>query len=193
MKRAYELYHNAEMMRRMEEKRKLQEQEKKPGLLSQYFEKEALPCTFVSLFISVGMGATVAYLMLYGTEIDVYNPSLFFTLQAVTTVAARLLCGKLSDRFNPLVSLVPGLVFTGVGYLLLVLAKDEHMLFYIAGAFVGLGSGITGPTLNAEAVRRVPENRRGAASATYFVSIDVGIGIGGLLWGGILDSMGYET
>lgn len=191
-KRAYELYHSGEVLRRMEEAQKKAAQAGKPSLINQYFEKMAIPSTIVSLFISIGTGATVAYLMLYGTELNVPNTSLFFTMQAVTTIVARLLCGKLSDKFNPLVSLLPGLLFTGIGYYMLVAGASAHIFFYMAGAFIGFGAGITGPALNAEAVKSVPENRRGAASATYYISIDVGIGIGGLLWGTIVDTIGFS-
>ncbi len=164
----------------------------KRSFLSTVFEKKALPSTITSVFIFLGNGAVIAYIVLFANTINVEKASLFFTLQAVMTIAARLLFSKLSDKYAPLVSIVPGTLVLALGYFFLVLAPNQHLFFYLAGAALGLGAGIATPALNAEAVRFVPQSRRGAASATFFMATDIGIGIGGVLWGKILDNAGFR-
>ena len=171
--------------------RKIEQKEEKGSLLSRAFEKEALPSMFVSLFLSLGTGAVVAFIMTYADTINVAKASLFFTLQAVTTVLSRLVFSKMTDKYPPLVTIIPGVVVSGIAYYMLVHAGEAHVLFYIAGALLGLGAGMYTPPLNAEAVRYVPQSRRGAASATFFISMDIGVGIGGVLWGSIIKNSGY--
>ena len=164
----------------------------KRSLLSTLFAKEALPSTITGIFIFLGNGAIVAYIVLYATEIQIEKASLFFTLQAIMTITTRLLFAKLSDKYPPLVSIIPGTLILVLGYDFLVAAPNQHLFFYLAGAALGMGGGIATPALNAEAVRYVPQSRRGAASATFFMATDIGIGIGGVLWGKILDRSGFR-
>ncbi|MCR4606789.1 MAG: MFS transporter [Oscillospiraceae bacterium] len=166
--------------------------EEKQSFISTILEKKALPSTVCSIFIFLGHGAIVAYIVLFATSISIENASLFFMLQAAATIVARLAFAKLSDRHHPLMSIIPGALILALGYFLLMNAPDRHILFYIAGVALGMGAGIANPSLNAEAVKYVPQSRRGAASATFFMSNDIGIGTGGLIWGSILDSYGFR-
>jgi len=49
------------------------------------------------------------------------------------------------------------------------------------------------PPLTAIVVKAAPDHRRGSASATFFISFDVGYGIGGLLWGVVIDLVGFRA
>ena len=165
--------------------------EEKRSFLATVFEKKAVPSTTCSIFIYLPHGAIVAYIVLFANSISIEQASLFFMLQAAMTIVSRTAFAKLSDRYPPLLSIIPGALVLALGYFLLMKAPDRHILFYIAGAALGMGSGIANPALNAEAVRYVPQRRRGAASATFFMSNDIGIGAGGLIWGRILDRSGF--
>ena len=169
-----------------------QQLEEKQSFISSFLEKKALPSTLCSIFIYLGHGAIVAYIVLFANSISIEKASLFFMLQAAVTIVARLAFAKLSDRYHPLFSILPGAMILALGYFMLMKAPERHILFYIGGAALGMGSGIANPALNAEAVRYVPQKRRGAASATFFMSNDIGIGTGGLLWGTILDRSGFR-
>ncbi len=169
-----------------------QQLEEKQSFISSFLEKKALPSTLCSIFIYLGHGAIVAYIVLFANSISIEKASLFFMLQAAATIVARLAFAKLSDRYHPLFSILPGAMILALGYFMLMKAPERHILFYIGGAALGMGSGIANPALNAEAVRYVPQKRRGAASATFFMSNDIGIGTGGLLWGTILDRSGFR-
>lgn len=162
------------------------------SVLTTIFEKKALQSTLASVFIFLGNGAVIAYIMLYANLIGIENAGLFYTLQAIMTITARLLFAKLSDTYSPLASIIPGALILALGYTFLAAAPDRHLFFYLAGAALGMGAGISTPALNAEAVRYVPRSRRGVASATFFMATDIGIGIGGVLWGRILDHSGFR-
>jgi len=154
-----------------------------------FFEKSALKPTFVSLFLSLTSAATVAFLTLYAKKTGI-DAAPYYTINGIVLVAARLLFSRAGDRFAPVISLVPAFVVGGIGFLFLALSAQTHILFYIAGGLIGLCLGVAQPILNAESVRYVSANRRGVASATYLMSTDVGIGVGGFFWGLIIDAFG---
>ena len=60
------------------------------------------------------------------------------------------------------------------------------------GIFLGIGAGFIMPTIMTMAVNVVPPYRRGAANATILVSLDVGIGLGAVIFGKIAEAFGYE-
>ncbi|MBO6014201.1 MAG: MFS transporter [Oscillospiraceae bacterium] len=168
-------------------------EERKASFFATIFEKKAIPSTIAAVFIFLGNGAVIAYIVLFAQTIDIKNTSLFFMLQALMTIVSRLLFSKLSDKRPTMVSIIPGTVILALGYYFLMEAPHNHLLFHLAGAALGLGAGICTPALNAEAVRYVPQSRRGAASATFFMATDIGIGIGGVLWGAFVDRGGFRT
>ena len=163
----------------------------KKKTLSDLFEKKAVPCLLTALFYSLAMSAKIAYLVLFAQKIGIGNAGLFYTFEAISTVLARILCGRIADRFGPNSVLLPGLLCAILNYVLLFLSPGHLVLFFIAGVVSGFGHGAIYPTLHAQAVRGVPTQRRGAAVATYMIAFDIGIGFGGLIWGAIADRIGF--
>ena len=159
--------------------------------LADLFEKKAVPSLLTALFYSLAMSAKIAYLVLFAQNIGIGNAGLFYTFEAISTVLARIVCGRVADRFGPNSVLLPGLFCSILNYVLLFLSPGHLVLFFIAGAVSGFGHGAIYPTLHAQAVRGVPMKRRGAAVATYMIAFDIGIGFGGLIWGAIADRIGF--
>ncbi len=158
-----------------------------------FFEKTAVKPSLVSLFINLPSAATISFLMLFAKDAGIENAGLYFTISAIALVAARLLFSRAADRFAPLVSIGPGILIGAVGYAMILLSARAAMLFFVAGGLLGLSGGLSGPTLNAIVIKRAPENRRGAASATYLMSSDVGIGIGSFFWGLMIERFSYTA
>jgi MFS family permease len=158
-----------------------------------FFERTAIPFTIISLFSSIAMSAMITFLMLYASNQKIANAGLYFTFSAICIVIARLVTGKITDRYGALYTLVPGFVLTMLGFICLIFSAAVPLLFYAAGMFAGFGGGMTGPALNAAVIKAAPDNRRGAASGTFMISYDVGFGIGGLLWGLVIDLAGFTA
>ena len=53
--------------------------------------------------------------------------------------------------------------------------------------------GMLMPVFNTLAVQRAPAHRRGAASATFYLFIDIGIGLGSAIWGLVIDYLGFDA
>ena len=170
---------------------KKEQQSAKKRSIADLFERKAVPSLITSLFYSLAMSAKIAYLVLFAQNIGIANEGLFYTFEAISTVLARLLCGRIADRYGPNAVLLPGFFGMILAYILLFLSPGHLALFFISGVISGFGHGAILPTLHAQAVRGVPAQRRGAAVATYMVSFDIGIGFGGLIWGAIADRIGF--
>ena len=160
--------------------------------LSSLFEREALPGAVPMVIACVGYAIIVSYVSKYGVEANVANPGLFFVCAAVTMTAVRLGGGKLIDRMRPLALLaVP--VACGIVCFALLALTQEAAAFYCAGALFGLSMGLSFPLFNTVAVKCAPLERRGAASAMYGLANDLGIGVGAVIWGAVIDSLGYTV
>ena len=66
-------------------------------------------------------------------------------------------------------------------------------MFAGAGVLGGLGIGTAMGTFQSMAVARVEPWRRGVATSTYFTTFDVGIAIGSLLGGILIDAIGFTA
>ena len=108
----------------------------------------------------------------------------------MTMTAVRLGGGRLIDQLKPL-PLLAAPTACGVACFALLATTTAEPLFYSAGALFGLSMGLAYPLFNTVAVKCAPTERRGAASALYGLANDVGIGVGSVAWGAVIDSSGY--
>src|SRR5690606_19665597 len=94
-----------------------------------------------------------------------------------TSVTARLLAGRWSDRRGPR-GLLPGaLLLTVAGVLLLVRVDDPAAA--VAGAVLfGTGFGVAQAASLVLMFGRVPADRYGAVSSLWNASYDAGMGLG---------------
>ena len=155
-------------------------------------EKTALPASGVMFFVSVVWGSVISFIALHAAEQGIANIGLFFSANALAMFIARPLSGRWADSGNMgMVLLVANLaVFVGmvtVGF------SQTVMGFSLAGAVLGLGFGFYIPTLQTLAVRDVPADRRGAATGTFFIAIDLGIGLGTVALGYVAEALGYQV
>lgn len=156
------------------------------------FEKSAfLPGLIQMIFMA--SSSAYAYLPTFGVEIGARDISLFFTLQAVASLGANLFLGKTIHKVtDPRWMLVSGWLMCAASFLCLFLVKG-NTLFYMAGALYGLGNGVICTAVSALSMAKAPENRRGAAAATYNCMGSLGYSLGSLLWGIAVGAMGYRN
>lgn len=146
--------------------------EKKRIMLSDFFAKEALMPSLIILFDSVATSTINNYLLLYGQESGIVNIGLFFTIYSIVLVATRPIAGKLADKFDPKYIIYPTQIMIAATMLFLGMANGMGFIILAAIAF-GAGYGAVSPVLQAMALQSVPESRRGAASGTYYLAMDV--------------------
>jgi len=99
--------------------------------------------------------------------------------------------GRLADRHGAGKVLAPGM-FLIAGALLSLITATTLPVFLLAGVLYGLGFGAVQPVLNAVTITLAPVQRRGAANATFFSAMDLGIGLGAMILWLISQKMGYS-
>jgi MFS family permease len=136
--------------------------------------------------------SVVALLPLFADEAGLGNAGLFFTVFSVVVLVLRGPLGRLSDRRGRVVVVAPGLVFTFVALLVLSQAESMAALLVVAVLYA-IGVGAAQPTLMAMTVDRAKPQERGAAMGTFTTAMDLGIGIGSIVWGVTADALGFQT
>jgi MFS family permease len=136
--------------------------------------------------------SVVALLPLFAEEAKLGNPGLFFTVFSVVVLVIRGPLGRLSDRRGRAVVVAPGLLVTFVALFLLSRAESMAMLLVVAVLYA-IGVGAAQPTLMAMTIDRAKPQERGAAMGTFITAMDLGIGIGAVVWGLIAEAFGFQV
>jgi len=157
------------------------------GLLWRLLEKKALGLAIFNLMHSVALCIVFNYLPLYVAKSGIRHYGIYYILQFVSMVASRLTTGKLIDRRGPIRAFLPA-VISGILSFLLILTGNSF-LFLLSGIFYGLYSGVMS-LLQAVCMRYAPSNRGGAATATLNIFGNIGMGLGALLWGKLIEATG---
>jgi MFS family permease len=98
----------------------------------------------------------------------------------------------LSDRFGRAVVIAPGLGLAALG--LVVLSTATTLTAFLAVAVLyGLAFAAAQPAMMALVVDRAAPNRRGAAMGTFSMAMDLGIGLGSIVWGVVAQAAGYQA
>lgn len=160
------------------------------GWLSRLFEPRALRGALPMAVICLGYALITNFVSKYGVEQGYASPGLFFVCAAITMTAVRLGGGRLIDGMRPLVLLIVP-VACGFGCFALLALTRSLVPYYAAGALFGISMGIAFPLFNTVAVRCSPMERRGAATALYLLANDVGVGVGAVIGGMVIDGFGY--
>jgi len=158
------------------------ENKKKRGVLDLIFERNAIPPSFVMLFVAFAMGGIQSFIPIYGATRGIENIGIYFVFYAIAVLITRIFGGKIADRHGAPIVLIPGFILLIISFLVLAFATNFTM-FIIAGILYGLGFGSVQPLLNSTMVQFCSPSRRGAGNSTFFTAMDVGSGGGAVIWG----------
>ncbi|WP_077616182.1 MFS transporter [Caenibacillus caldisaponilyticus] len=147
-------------------------------------EKKGWYPALITLLAAFGYGAVVTFMVIFADEQHLNQVSLFYIFNAACATAVRPITGKWYDKKGPwsLVSLCALLSF--VGMWVLAYANDNLDLA-ISGLLFGAGYGSLIPALQAWVLSKTDRERSGTANGMFFSSIDLGIGLSGLVMGAI--------
>jgi MFS family permease len=153
--------------------------------------KETLATAIAVAFLSFGHGGILTFLPIHALEIGMTNPGIWFAIYAGSVLASRPIAGPISDRVSRRAVIIPGLLLNLAGICLLALSFAPGWLM-VAAAVAGLGTGTAQPALMTVAVDRTSEQRRGQSLAQFQFFYDLGIGIGSLSLGALLDLVNQD-
>jgi MFS family permease len=134
---------------------------------------------------SFGNGVVLPFLVIYLHDVRGFGlglSGLVVSVSAAAQLSAGILAGPLVDRIGPRPVLAAGLVMQAVGIGLFPLVRQPWHAFVLI-AVEGAGSAGFWPSQSTLIARLTPSARRHAAYAQQRVTMNLGIGLGGLTGG----------
>lgn len=154
------------------------------------FVKESLGPSLLIGIITITYGAIIAFIPLYGLEEGVKNIGIYFTVYALFLMFTRPMVGKMIDRKGFDTFIYSGLILLILSMFVLSISTNL-ILFLISAVLYGIGFGFLESSLLTMAVTYAPEEKTGAANATFFACFDGGIGLGSIVAGMLATYLGY--
>ena len=160
--------------------------------LSNYIDYCVLPFSAVVLLTGVCYSTVQAFISSFASQNNLVGAaSFFFLVYAVVVLLSRPFTGRVFDQRGENVIVYPALVIMGFGFLLLSQANSAWMML-LAGGLLGAGFGNFQSIAQALVLKMVPRYRFGQATSTFFIFLDLGIGLGPYLFGFIVPFVGYS-
>jgi len=166
---------------------------KKGFNVKELIEVSALRVSLVCFFFAIVYASIVSFVSVYAKELQLTEvASYFFIVYVVALIISRPFTGRWFDQYGANVIMVPSIISFAIGMFLLSQATGAFM-FLLSAAFIGLGWGTIFPTIQTIAIAIARPERRGAATATFYSTMDLGIGIGSVIVGILGAKIGYNS
>ncbi|WP_251033011.1 MFS transporter [Bacillus sp. ISL-7] len=167
-------------------------EELKFSYLGSLVEKSSWFPAFITIIINLGYGSVVTFIVIFGEERGIEQIFLFYIFNAVMATLGRPFAGRWFDEKGPIGLVLFCTFATFVGIWVLSFAHSS-LFIAISGALFGIGFGCLIPTLQSWALLMTPAHRRGVANGMIFSSIDLGIGLSGLIFGVLAQFVGTAS
>lgn len=138
-----------------------------------------------------GYSAIISFIALYGQSEGMKGVGLFFTIGAVALFISRYIFAKLVKKFGYHRFVVGSLVLFAVILILIPYTRNMYLLYGMS-VFYGIALGIVPMAVNAQVLERCSMKRRGTATAAYTSAMDIGIGIGSITLGIIVEMTSFK-
>lgn len=159
--------------------------------LTDFFELKALRVSLVMLVMALAYSGILSYVTSYAKDMHLTSASsLFFLVYAVIVFLSRPVTGKWMDTKGGNSVAYPAMFLFAIGMFILSQAQSTFF-FLMAAVIIGLGYGNFQSCAQALAIKGILPHRLGLANSTFFICMDLGLGLGPLALGFIISSMGY--
>lgn len=160
--------------------------------ISNFVEFKVAGISFVGFWMGFAYSSVLSFLAAYAQEINMVTAgTFFFVVYAGIITLSRPSTGIIFDRKGENWVMYPCFICLTIGLLLLSFTMNSAMLL-IAGLFVGLGYGTFMSNGQAISIKLSDPYRMGVALSTYFVALDLGIGVGPYILGALRPVLGFE-
>jgi MFS family permease len=166
------------------------DEEPSRGFVAALRQPDLIPLWWIGGVFAIALASVFAFLKRYVMETGLSTVGEFFSAYTGAAIFLRVFLGWLPDRIGPKRVLVPALLCLATAFLLLGSAANERDVV-IAGALVGLGHGFTFPILFGMLVTRARDADRGSAMAIFTALFDLGVVVGGPLFGLVIGLGGF--
>ena len=153
-------------------------------------DREIILASVLSFASHVTFPAVASFLVLYARELGIGNIGWFYVTTGTTSLVARPVLGKISDRIGWGRALLACFVFQSLALTLLAFAGNLLSLM-LPGTLYMLGLAMASSTTLAIAMKQAKPERRGRAMATFSVALPLSNGVGALICGGLVQWTGF--
>lgn len=139
-------------------------------------------------------GIISTYIAIYGKEElgITEGTGFFFLLISIGLILSRLTGSRTLRQGKITQNATVGIIVSLLGYFLFAFFHN-YWGYYGAALIIGLGNGHMFPAFQNMFLNLAPNEQRGTANSTLFVSWDTGFGIGVLLSGMVVEHWGYHS
>lgn len=150
------------------------------------------PLWLAGFSFSFALASYFAFLKTLVIDRGVGSMGGFFTAYTLAAVALRVGLGWVPDRVGPRRVLIPAMLVTAAGVLMLAFGRTSSA-FVFAGVLCGVGHGYAFPITSSMVVERAPASERGKALAAFTALFDLGLLVGAPTMGFVLERSSYEV
>ena len=157
-----------------------------------FVEKKVAFISFIGFLMGLAYSSVLAFLSSYAKAIDLVGASsLFFVVYALVITFTRPMSGRIFDLRGENYVMYPSYLFLTGGLFLLSITNASWMLL-LAGALIGLGYGTFMSNGQAICLKVSEDHRIGIALSTYFIGLDLGLGIGPFVLGELRSVLSFQ-
>lgn len=162
------------------------------GRLGNILEWSVMPISCVCGLLFFGYSSLLTFLTPYATELGLTAAaSVFFVAYALAMFITRPFTGRAFDRYGPVGVMTTAFFSFSIGMVLIAFCVNDWMLLGSA-LLLGYGVGTVQSCGLALAVRIAPNEHLSLANATFYILLDVGVGIGPVVLGVVMPLVGYH-
>jgi predicted MFS family arabinose efflux permease len=166
--------------------------DKKVISLDRFFLLKSWSQSLTMVCFAFSYGVLSTYIAIYGKEqLGITSGTgLFFLLMSLGLICSRLIGNKSLRNGKIVENASLGIVVSLVGYFIFA-AVNNSFGYYSAAIIIGLGNGHMFPAFQTMFINLAPHTQRGTANSSLLISWDVGVGLGILIGGIVVEYFGY--
>lgn len=161
--------------------------------INTFIDSKVVFIAIIAFVMGLAYSSVLSFLASYVETIDLVSvSSFFFVVYALVITVTRPMAGRIFDRYGENSVMYPSYLFLAIGlFVLSITTSDWELLF--SGALIGLGYGTFMSNGQAVALHLEKDvSRVGVALSTYFVGLDLGIGVGPYVLGALRNFVDFK-
>jgi MFS family permease len=148
------------------------------------WEPRVLAPSLVMAMCLFAYGIILTLIPDFSEHLGLQNKGWFFTYYTLSSLLIRVIAGKVSDRYGRVIVLKIALIILILALYWIGFATNGFQLL-VGACIFGVAVGMYSPTLFAWVVDLSPTSAVGRGMATVYMALELGIGLGALMAGGL--------
>lgn len=153
-------------------------------------ERKAILPALLTCCNAMALAAIGTFLALYAKKLGISGIGIYFTVNAISMLAARPVMGYLTERFGLMNIIIPCEILMAISMIGLAMSTTLVGILTVA-VLMGIGSSGASPALIAECINSTTQDKRGIATSTNYVGLDSGLFLGAFIAGLLVTWFGY--